>query len=76
MHIYIVVSSVYIGYLIYKSCTSKTYFDEDDEELYYNFPIDHYISRVNLMSFSVRMKILKIRENIFLSKFLTRCEVS
>ena len=50
MHIYIVVSSVYIGYLIYKSCTRKPDFDED-EELYYNFPVDHYISRVNLMSF-------------------------
>lgn len=50
MHIYIVVSTVYIGYLIYKSCTRKPDFDED-EELYYNFPVDHYISRVNLMSF-------------------------
>ena len=40
MHIYIVVSSVYIGYLIYKSCTREADFDEDDE-WYYNFPVDH-----------------------------------
>lgn len=72
MHIYIVVSSVYIGYLIYKSCTSKPDFDEDDEELYYNFPIDHYISRVNLMSFFSEDENFEKLEKIYSNKIFDK----
>ena len=71
MHIYIVVSSVYIGYLIYKSCTREPDFDDDDE-LYYNFPIDHYISRVNLMSFFSEDKNFEKLDKIYSNKIFDK----
>ena len=48
MHIYIAVSTIYIGFLIYKSCTRKP---EDDDEYYSFFPTNHYISKINLFRF-------------------------
>ena len=48
MHIYIAVSTIYIGFLIYKSCTRKP---EDDDEYYSFFPTNHYISKIHLFRF-------------------------
>ena len=51
MHIYVAVSTIYIGFLIYKSCTRKPELEDDDDDLYDNFPIDHFVSKVNLFRF-------------------------
>lgn len=51
MHIYVAVSTIYIGFLIYKSCTRKPEIEDDDDDLYDNFPIDHFVSKVNLFRF-------------------------
>lgn len=50
MHFYIAVSTIYIGFLIYKSCTRKPDIDEF-AELYNTFPEDHYMSKINLMKY-------------------------
>lgn len=50
MHFYIAVSTIYIGFLIYKSCTRKPDIDEL-AELYYTFPDDHYMSKINLFRY-------------------------
>ena len=50
MHFYIAVSTIYIGFLIYKSCTRKPDIDEF-AELYHTFPEDHYMSKINLMRY-------------------------
>jgi hypothetical protein len=50
MHFYIAVSTIYIGFLIYKSCTRKPDIDEF-AELYHTFPEDHYMSKINLMKY-------------------------
>ena len=51
MHIYVAVSTIYIGFLIYKSCTRKPELEDDDDDLYDNFPIDHFVSKVTLFRF-------------------------
>tara|TARA_B100000963_G_C22605131_1_gene662117 strand:+ start:240 stop:677 length:438 start_codon:yes stop_codon:yes gene_type:complete len=50
MHFYIAVSTIYIGFLIYKSCTRKPDIDEF-AELYHTFPEHHYMSKINLMRY-------------------------
>ena len=51
MHIYIIVSSLYIGYLIYSSCTRKREYDDFICETWSDFPIVHYFNKVHNLSF-------------------------
>lgn len=52
MHLFVIVSSVYIGFLIYKSCTRKPDYDVDIyHKICNNFPTSHYLSRISLMAF-------------------------
>jgi hypothetical protein len=50
MHIYVAVSTIYIGFLIYKSCTRKPDLVDEDDLCHY-FPIEHYVSKINLFRF-------------------------
>ena len=43
MHIYVAVSTIYLGFLIYKSCTRKPELEDDDDDLYDNFSIDYLV---------------------------------
>ena len=71
MHIYIVVSSIYIGYLIYSHCTRKNYEDEIVDEymnlLWQHFPQASYLNRIiNLNFFSDEeqfTRLCKITDN-------------
>ena len=54
MHIYVVISSIYLGYLIYTSCT-KRYEPEPDydfiDETLNDFPLIHYVNKINNLAF-------------------------
>ena len=73
MHIYVVVSSIYIGCLIYKFCTKKPEVHEMDE-ICDNFPSEHYISKIHLLRFFndeknfIRLK--KIFDNNFFPEMI------
>ena len=51
MYIYILVSSIYLSFFIYKNCNKKIEEPDFFEELYEDFPSNNYIERVNLLSF-------------------------
>ena len=53
MHIYVIVSSIYIGYLIYSHCTRKPKYDWEDtiDEAWTDFPLIHYVNKVNTLNF-------------------------
>ena len=53
MHIYVVISSIYIGHLIYYYCTKKQHYDIDDyiDETLNDFPLIHYVNKINNLSF-------------------------
>ena len=68
MHIYIAVSTIYIGFLIYKSCTRKP---EDDNEYYSFFPTNHYISKINLFRFFSEEENFNRLKTIYENNLLT-----
>jgi hypothetical protein len=53
MHIYVVISSIYIGHLIYYYCTKKPNSEWEDyiDETLTNFPLIHYINKINNLAF-------------------------
>ena len=53
MHIYVLVSSIYIGHLIYSYCTKKPRSEWDDyiDETWTDFPLIHYVNKINNLSF-------------------------
>ena len=51
MHLYILISSVYLSFLIYKHFTKKIEYSTLYEELCENFPSDNYFYRINLLRF-------------------------
>ena len=52
MHIYVLVSTIYIGYLIYSQCRGKKirHYDFIDNR-FGNFPIIHYVNKVNVLNY-------------------------
>ena len=52
MHIYVIVSTIYIGYLIYSHCTKKPVeWDDFIDESWTQFPLIHYLNKVNILNF-------------------------
>ena len=59
MHIYVIVSTIYIGYLIYSHCTKKPVeWDDFIDESWTQFPLIHYLNKVNILIITILLTYL------------------